>query len=47
LFSLPLQIEPGDDREQVRTHLLSLFSVVGQHDERVRKARGSLMSALF
>lgn len=37
----------GDDREQVRTHLLSLFSVVGQHDERVRKARGSLMSALF
>ena len=37
----------GDEREQVRTHLLSLFSVVGQHDERVRKARGSLMSALF
>jgi putative thioredoxin len=37
----------GDDREQARTHLLSLFSVVGQHDERVRKARGSLMSALF
>ena len=37
----------GDDREQVRTHLLSLFAVVGQHDERVRKARGSLMSALF
>jgi putative thioredoxin len=37
----------GEDREQVRTHLLQLFSVVGQHDERVRKARGSLMSALF
>ena len=31
----------------VRTHLLELFAVVGQHDERVRKARGSLMSALF
>jgi putative thioredoxin len=37
----------GEDREAVRTHLLELFAVVGQHDERVRKARGSLMSALF
>lgn len=37
----------GEDREAVRTHLLQLFAVVGQHDERVRKARGSLMSALF
>jgi putative thioredoxin len=37
----------GDEREAVRTHLLQLFAVVGQHDERVRKARGSLMSALF
>ena len=37
----------GDDRERVRTHLLELFAVVGPHDERVRKARGSLMSALF
>jgi len=37
----------GEDRERVRTHLLELFSVVGVHDERVRKARTSLMSALF
>jgi putative thioredoxin len=37
----------GEDRERVRTHLLELFAVVGPHDERVRKARGSLMSALF
>ena len=37
----------GDDRERVRTHLLELFSVVGTHDERVRRARTALMSALF
>ena len=37
----------GDDRERVRTHLLELFAVVGSHDERVRRARTSLMSALF
>ena len=37
----------GDDREQVRTHPHSLYSVVGQHDERERKARGSLLSALL
>jgi putative thioredoxin len=37
----------GDDRERVRTHLIELFAVVGPHDERVRKARTSLMSALF
>ena len=34
-------------RTGLRTHLLDLFSVVGVHDERVRKARTSLMSALF
>ena len=28
----------GDERDQARTHLLELFSVVGNHDERVRKA---------
>jgi putative thioredoxin len=37
----------GDEREAARAHLLQLFSVVGAHDERVRKARGALMSALF
>ena len=37
----------GDDRERARAHLLQLFAVVGSHDERVRKARTALMSALF
>lgn len=37
----------GDDRDRARTHLLELFSVVGNHDERVRKGRTALMSALF
>lgn len=37
----------GEDRDRVRTHLLGLFAVVGSHDERVRKARTALMSALF
>jgi putative thioredoxin len=37
----------GDEREQARNHLLQLFAVVGSHDERVRKARTALMSALF
>lgn len=37
----------GDEREQVRTHLLQLFAVIGPQDERVRKARTQLMSALF
>jgi putative thioredoxin len=37
----------GEEREQAKNHLLQLFSVVGSHDERVRKARTSLMSALF
>ncbi|MGO1165826.1 MAG: tetratricopeptide repeat protein [Janibacter sp.] len=37
----------GDDRERVKNHLLDLFAVVGNHDERVRKGRTTLMSALF
>jgi putative thioredoxin len=37
----------GDERNTVREHLIELFSVVGTHDERVQKARRSLMSALF
>ena len=37
----------GDEREAARNHLLQLFAVVGSHDERVRKARTALMSALF
>lgn len=37
----------GDDRDAARTHLLELFSVVGDTDPRVGKARQSLASALF
>lgn len=37
----------GDERDRARTHLLGLFAVVGNHDERVRKGRTALMSALF
>lgn len=42
-----VRVSSGEDRERVRAHLVELFNVVGQHDERVRKARTSLMSALF
>lgn len=37
----------GEDRDRVRQHLLGLFDVIGQHDERVVRARRALMSALF
>lgn len=37
----------GDERDKARTHLLELFNVVGNHDERVRKGRTALMNALF
>jgi putative thioredoxin len=37
----------GEERERARAHLLELFAVVGNADERVRKGRTALMSALF
>jgi len=37
----------GTDRDRVRTHLIGLFEVVGPADERVRRGRTALMSALF
>lgn len=37
----------GPDRDRVRTHLIGLFDVVGPADDRVRRARTALMSALF
>ncbi|PRY62873.1 putative thioredoxin [Knoellia remsis] len=37
----------GDERDKARTHLLELFNVVGNHDERVRQGRTALMNALF
>ncbi|MEU0553012.1 tetratricopeptide repeat protein [Dactylosporangium sp. NPDC006015] len=38
---------PGDDRETVRKHLVSLFTVAGPDDPAVAKARRALASALF
>lgn len=42
-----VRVSAGADRDQARTHLLDLFAVVGNQDERVRKGRTALMSALF
>ena len=42
-----IQLTAGDDRNEVRLHLLELFEVVGADDERVIKARRRLMAALF
>ncbi len=36
-----------EERDRARAHLLELFEIVGPRDERVVKARRSLMSALF
>lgn len=36
-----------DERKAAREHVLSLFDVVGSHDERVTKARRALTNALF
>jgi putative thioredoxin len=37
----------GDEREAVRTHLLELFSALGEHDPSVAPARKALARALF
>lgn len=37
----------GEDRDRARQHLVELFEVIGAQDERVVRARRSLMSALF
>ncbi|MEY9967685.1 putative thioredoxin [Streptacidiphilus sp. MAP12-16] len=37
----------GEARDQVRTHLLGLFDVIGAEDPRVVKARGALARKLF
>jgi putative thioredoxin len=42
-----VRVTAGDDREKVRSHLVELFTVVGNGDERVTKARRALTSALF
>lgn len=42
-----VRVTADDERERIKARLLDLFAVVGNHDERVRKGRTSLMSALF
>lgn len=42
-----VRVSAGEERDRIKTHLLELFAVVGNHDERVRKGRTTLMSALF
>jgi putative thioredoxin len=37
----------GEERDRARTHLLSLFDVLGPEDPRVAKARSTLASVLF
>jgi len=37
----------GADRDRARTHLVGLLELVGNHDERVGKARTALANALF
>lgn len=37
----------GDERNQARTHLVGLFELVGNQDERVARARTALANALF
>ena len=37
----------GDERDQAREHLVELFGLVGNDDERVAKARTALANALF
>jgi putative thioredoxin len=37
----------GEERDRARTHLLSLFEVIGAEDPRVVKARGALARKLF
>ncbi|MCW4602609.1 tetratricopeptide repeat protein [Janibacter hoylei] len=42
-----VRVTQAEERDRIKAHLLDLFAVVGNHDERVRKGRTSLMSALF
>jgi putative thioredoxin len=42
-----VRVTSGDDREQVRKHLVELFEVVGSDDPRVTAARRALSTALF
>ena len=37
----------GSDRDAARTHLVGLFELVGNQDDRVARARTALANALF
>ncbi len=42
-----VRVTSDEERKAAREHLLSLFEVIGSHDERVTKARRALTNALF
>ena len=42
-----VRVTSGDQREQVRAHLVELFEIVGVTDPRVVAARRALTNALF
>ena len=47
---LPLDVvrrTSGDERDQARAHLVSLFDLLPPNDPRVKKARSSLSALLF
>ena len=42
-----VRVTADAERNRVREHLVELFEVVGTGDDRVKRARKTLMSALF
>jgi len=42
-----IKVKSGDERDQVKSHLISLFNLVDPTDARLIKARAALASALF
>lgn len=42
-----VKVTSGDERTAAREHLIGLFDIIGPTDERVKKARTALMSALY
>ena len=42
-----VRVTQAEERDRIKAHLLDLFAVVGNQDERVRRGRTALMSALF
>jgi putative thioredoxin len=42
-----IKSKSGDERDQAKSHLISLFNLVDPTDARLIKARAALASALF